>query len=58
MFFRTLTPVEESKFRKWAYENYEPGTEIKGSWHPIVQDECVKINRRRSVFVADVAPDA
>lgn len=57
MFFRTLTPVEESKFRKWAHENYEPGSEIKGIWHPVIQAECVEINRRKAVFVADAAAD-
>lgn len=55
MFFRKLTPVEERKFRNWARDNYEPGSEIKGTWHPVVQDECVEINRRRSVFVPDTS---
>lgn len=55
MFFRKLTPIEERKFRKWARDNYEPGSEIKGTWHPVVQDECVEINRRRSVFVPDAS---
>lgn len=58
MFFRTLTPTEETKFRKWARDNYEPGSEIKGTWHPICQDECVKINRGEAVFVADASNDA
>lgn len=58
MFFRTLTPTEETKFRKWARDNYESGSAIKGTWHPVVQDECVEINRRRSVFIADVSSDA
>lgn len=55
MFFRKLTPAEERKFREWARDNYEPGSEIKGTWHPVVQDECVEINRRRSVFVLDTS---
>lgn len=55
MFFRKLTPAEERKFCKWARDNYEPGSEIKGTWHPVVQDECVEINRRRSVFVPDAS---
>lgn len=55
MFFRKLTPTEERKFRNWARDNYEPGSEIKGTWHPVVQDECVEINRRRSVFVPDAS---
>lgn len=57
MFFRTLTPVEESKFRKWAHENYKTGSEIKGCWHPVTQDECVKMNRRNAVFVDDASVD-
>jgi len=58
MFFRTLTSAEETKFRAWARSNYKPGSEIQGSWHPVVQDECVEINRRRSVFVADASIDS
>lgn len=46
--FRELTPEEEKEFRKWARENYQPLTEIKGIWHPVVQDECVKINKENS----------
>jgi hypothetical protein len=55
MFFRELTPTEETKFRSWARDNYTPGTEISGIWHPVVQDECVRINEQRAVFVADAA---
>jgi hypothetical protein len=57
MFYRALTTAEEQKFREWARDNYEPGSEIKGSWHPVVQAECVAINRQRAMFVADVAVD-
>ena len=53
MFYRALTTAEETKFREWARDNYEPGSEIKGSWHPVVQEACVALNRQRSVFVAD-----
>jgi hypothetical protein len=53
MFFRALTPTEETKFRSWARDNYKPGTEIKGIWHPVVQSECVRMNEERAVFVAD-----
>ena len=45
--FRTLTPEEEKSFQKWARENYVPFSEIKGIWHPVVQAECVKINKER-----------
>ena len=43
--FRELTPEEETEYRRWARDNYKPGTEINGVWHPIVQDECVLMNR-------------
>jgi hypothetical protein len=43
--FRQLTEEEEKEFRQWARDNYEPYSEIKGIWHWIVQDECVKINK-------------
>ena len=45
--FRNLTTEEEDEFRQWARDNYEPFSEIKGVWHPIVQDECVKINQEK-----------
>ncbi len=44
MLFKQLTEEEEEEFREWARENYEPLSEIKGIWHPVVQAECVKIN--------------
>lgn len=43
--FRTLTQEEEKEYRQWAHDNYVPHTEISGVWHPVVQDECVKINK-------------
>lgn len=42
--FRDLTAEEEVDFRSWARSNYEPNTEISEIWHPVVQDECLKIN--------------
>lgn len=43
--YRKLNPEEEKEFRQWARDNYTPGTDIKGAWHPIVRDECHKINQ-------------
>lgn len=43
--FRKLTPEEEEQFRQWARENYRPFDPIKGIWHPIVQDECRRMNQ-------------
>lgn len=51
MSFRKLDAAEEAKFRKASRETYEPFSEINGLWHPVCQDECVKINTERSVFV-------
>lgn len=42
--FRNLSPIQEAAFRQWARENYKPGSDIKGIWHPVVQDECRKMN--------------
>lgn len=42
--FRILTAKEEKRFRRWARKNYKPGNNILEIWHPVVQDECNKIN--------------
>jgi len=47
--FRELTEQEEQTFRQWARENYEPYFEIKGIWHWVIQDECVKINKEANL---------
>jgi len=41
--FRPLTTEEEQEFRRWARENWEPGREVNGLWHPVVRDECRKM---------------
>lgn len=53
MFFRQLSSEEEQEFRQWAHDTYKPHTEISPAWHPVIQEECVKINRDNSVFVPD-----
>ena len=53
MMFRQLSTEEESDFRAWARENYKPGEPIKGIWHPIIQEECVCINREQAMMVPD-----
>ena len=45
--FKNLSPDEEKEFRKWARENYCPLDPIQGVWHPVVQDECAKINSEK-----------
>ena len=42
--FRELTEDEAASFRAWARLSYKPMEPISGVWHPVVQDECVKIN--------------
>ena len=42
--FRDLSPEEQKEFRDWTRINYTPHTKIKGIWHPIVKDECGRIN--------------
>ncbi len=53
MFFRKLSTEEEARFRAWARTNYEPGSEIPGHYHPVVVEECARINRELAVFVSD-----
>ena len=42
--FKDLLPEEESEFRQWARNNYVCFSNISGIWHPVVQDECRKMN--------------
>ena len=42
--FRKLTQDKESEFRKWARDNYKQLEPIEGIWHPVIQDECSKMN--------------
>lgn len=43
-YFRQLDDNEQKEFRQWARDNYQPGTLVSGLWHPIVQNECHKMN--------------
>lgn len=42
--YRTLNKKEEKEFRQWARDNYKPGEPINEMWHPVVEDECKKMN--------------
>ena len=42
--FRDLSPEEDTEFRQWARDNYVCFSDIGGTWHPVVQDECRKMN--------------
>ena len=43
-FFKELSPEEETQFRGWARRKYNLGAEIKNVWHPVVRDECERMN--------------
>jgi len=49
-FFRKLNEVEELEYRQWARDNYKKHDPIKGVWHPVIQDECCKINGSSSLW--------
>ena len=42
--FRELSKEEEKPFRQWARENYKCNDPILSVWHPIVQEECERMN--------------
>lgn len=54
--FRDLSADEEATFRQWARDNYVPLTDIRGIWHPVVQDECRKINEATEWVVTPYPP--
>lgn len=55
MLFKNLSLEQEGEFRAWARENYKPLEPIKGVWHPVIQDECVKMNiENQNVVIASV----
>ena len=43
--FRELSAQERKEFKEWARENYTPYSPINGTWHWVIQMECVKMNR-------------
>lgn len=53
MFFRQLDNTEAQDFRQWARDNYVPFSPISGTYHPVVQEECIRINREQSVITFD-----
>lgn len=52
--FRDLNTDEQASFRAWARDNYKPFSPIDGSWHPVIQGECAKMNAEKG---ADVSLD-
>ena len=57
--FISLSAEEEVPFRKWARDNHKPGQEISEGWHPVVRDECRKMDReaRRLTLTLTIAFD-
>jgi hypothetical protein len=56
-FFRKLSSEEELEFRAWARENYEPNGNISELWHPVVRDECEKINNELTLALDKQSQD-
>ena len=50
--FRQLNQKEEKEFRVWARKNYVPHTDIPVIWHPVVRDECQRINKEEDYDAA------
>ena len=44
LLFKQLDEAEQAKARQWARDNYRKFSPINGIWHPIVREECAKIN--------------
>jgi hypothetical protein len=42
--WRELSKKEEQEYRQWAKTNYVPFSELNPLWHPVILDECIKMN--------------
>ncbi len=56
--FRELSDEESESFRSWARENYLPYSPIDGTWHPIIQAECARINGETEIFAGNRDPES
>ena len=54
MHFRDITPAEEAEFRQWARDHYRKDDPVNPLWHPVVQDECGRINFDRFRCAIDI----
>jgi hypothetical protein len=50
--FKSLTPEEEKSYRIWARYNYAQYSPINGVWHPVIQDECRRMNQGEAMLQA------
>jgi hypothetical protein len=48
--WKKLTIEEAGEHRQWARENYHIGNPIDPLWHPIVQNECRKMNEEAKLL--------
>ena len=44
--YRTLDTEEVKEFEQFAKDNYVPGTAINPIWHPVVREECKRMNTK------------
>lgn len=45
-FFKVLTEAEAKEYRQWARDNYELNSPISGCWHPVIREECKRLNNK------------
>lgn len=44
-----LTAEDKAFYRAWARQSYEPNGAINESWHPVVRQECERIDREAAI---------
>ena len=49
--FKTLTEAEKLQYREWARATYKVFNPISGVWHPVTQEECVRMNAEAGEYV-------
>lgn len=50
VFRQLIERMEQDEYRIWAHSHYKPYDPIDPSWHPVVQEECAKINASRDEY--------
>jgi len=46
-FFKVLNKKETAEFKQWARENHKIGDRVEPIWHPVVREECKRIDEER-----------
>jgi hypothetical protein len=44
--WRKLSKSEEEEFKIWAKENHKPFDRVSPLWHPVIKEECAKIDQK------------